>query len=135
MADDQPSKGKILLVDDDQSLRQLYVLELSSKQFTMVEAADGDEGFAKAKAEKPDLILLDIMMPKSDGLAMLGKVKEDPELKNIPVLMLTNFGQENLVQQAFSLGATDYLLKYKVTPVEMSDKVTQILTPATPVQL
>jgi len=134
MLADSVSKGKILLVDDDQSLRQLYSLELSSKQYIIVEASDGDEGLAKAKTEKPNIILLDIMMPKTDGIAMLSKLKEDPELKSIPVLMLTNFGQENLVQQAFSLGAVDYLLKYKVTPVEMSEKVGQLLS-AKPVQL
>ncbi len=126
--------AKILLIDDDQSLRQLYGLELSSKGFQFVEAVDGDDGLAKAKAEKPNLILLDVMMPKTDGIATLQKIKEDPELKDIPVLMLTNFGQENLVQQAFSLGVTDYLLKYKVTPAEMSEKVSQLLS-AKPVQL
>lgn len=131
MLADQPVKGKILLVDDDQSLRQLYSLELSSKQFVIVEASDGDDALIKAKAEKPNLILLDIMMPKTDGIAALAKLKEDPELKDIPVLMLTNFGQEYLVQQAFSLGATDYLLKYKVTPVEMSEKVVQLLSAKT----
>lgn len=126
--------AKILLIDDDQSLRQLYGLELSSKGFQFVEAVDGDDGLAKAKAEKPNLILLDVMMPKTDGIVTLQKIKEDPELKDIPVLMLTNFGQENLVQQAFTLGVTDYLLKYKVTPAEMSAKVEQILS-AKPVQL
>lgn len=126
--------GKILLIDDDQSLRQLYGLELTSKGFKFIEAVDGDDGFTKAKSEKPNLILLDVMMPKTDGIATLQKIKEDSELKDIPVLMLTNFGQENLVQQAFSLGVTDYLLKYKVTPAEMSEKVSQLLS-AKPVQL
>ena len=118
---------KILLVDDDQSLRQLYKLELANHQYEIIEASDGDEGLSKAISEKPDLILLDIMMPKSDGVATLTKVKAEDSIKNIPVVMLTNFGQENLVQQAFSLGATDYLLKYKVTPAEMASKVDQVL--------
>lgn len=127
-------KAKILLIDDDQSLRQLYSLELTNKGFETVEAVDGDDGLIKAKAEKPNLILMDVMMPKTDGIATLGKIKQDPELKGIPVLMLTNFGQENLVQQAFSLGADDYLLKYKVTPMEMTEKVEQLLA-AKPVQM
>lgn len=126
--------AKILLADDDQALRQLYSLELTNQQYSIVEAVDGDDCLEKAKAEKPDLILLDIMMPKTDGIAALSKLKADEELKAIPVVMLTNFGQENLVQQAFSLGAADYLLKYKVTPAEMADKVNQVLT-AKPVQL
>jgi adenylate cyclase len=126
--------AKVLLADDDQALRQLYSLELTNQEYTIVEAVDGEDCLAKAKAEKPDLILLDIMMPKTDGIAALSKLKADEELKTIPVVMLTNFGQENLVQQAFGLGAVDYLLKYKVTPAEMADKVKQVLT-SKPVQL
>lgn len=125
---------RILLVDDDEALRQLYSAELITKGYQVVMASDGDEGLEKAKAEKPNLILLDIMMPKTDGIAALTKIKQETELKDIPVLMLTNFGQENLVKQAFDLGAADYLLKYKVTPAEMSEKVDQTLHPQ-PVQL
>ena len=125
---------KILLVDDDEALRQLYEVELKEKGYTVVTASDGDEGMEKAKAEKPNLVMLDVMMPKTDGIACLTKIKQDGEIKDIPVIMLTNFGQENLVQQAFSLGAIDYLLKYKVTPAEMSEKVDQTLH-AKPVQL
>lgn len=118
---------KVLLVDDDQSLRQLYSLELNSKGYQVFEAGDGEEGLARAKELHPDLILLDVMMPKLDGVATLGKIKADPDLKTTAVIMLTNFGQENLVKQAFSLGANDYLLKYKVTPAEMADKVSATL--------
>lgn len=117
---------KILLVDDDHSLRQLYNVELS-KEYQVVEAVDGEDGLLKAKSEKPDLILLDVMMPKIDGIAYLTKIKDDAELAKIPIIMLTNFGQENLIQQAFNLGITDYLLKYKVTPSEMAQKVNQVL--------
>lgn len=117
---------KVLLVDDDQSLRQLYNVELS-KNYQVIEAVDGEEGLIKAKSEKPDLILLDVMMPKVDGIAFLTKAKEDADLSKIPIIMLTNFGQENLIQQAFNLGIADYLLKYKVTPEEMSQKVSQTL--------
>jgi CheY-like chemotaxis protein len=134
MLTDQGKKGKILLVDDDQALIQLYSLELSGRGYEVVTAADGEEGLIRAGEQKPDLILLDVMMPKLDGIATLTKLKAEEALKNIPVLMLTNFGQENLVQQAFGLGVTDYLLKYKVTPAEMVEKVGQILA-AHPVQL
>ena len=124
--------ARILLVDDDNALRELYAVASSTKHYTGIVAPDGEQGLAKAKAEKPDLILLDIMMPKLDGVAALSQIKQDPDIKNIPVVMLTNFGQENLVQQAFSSGATDYLLKYKVTPSEMAEKVGQILTTKSP---
>lgn len=131
---DTPVSPKILLVDDDDALRQLYVTELTNRKYQTIEAANGQEGLVKAKAEKPSLILLDVMMPDLDGIATLTQLKQDQELKDIPVMMLTNFGQENLVKQAFSLGATDYLLKYKVTPSEMADKVGQIFS-SKPVQL
>ncbi len=127
-----PNLKKILLVDDDQALRQLYNLELSGRKYTVLEADNGEVGITKAKSEHPDLILLDVMMPQLDGVATLAKLKGDPDTQTIPVIMLTNFGQENLVQQAFSLGATDYLLKYKVTPAEMADKVAEILSPKSP---
>lgn len=119
--------AKILLVDDDSALLTLYGTELKSKGHQVVTASDGDDGLSKAVKEKPNLILLDIMMPKMDGIALLTKLKEEKDLNSIPVVMLTNFGQENLIQQAFSLGATDYLLKYKVTPSEMAEKVGQVL--------
>lgn len=118
---------KILLVDDDNALRQLYAVELGKKH-TVIEASDGQQALTQIKSTRPDLILLDIMMPNLDGVATLTKLKEDPEISKIPVVMLTNFGQENLVQQAFSAGAIDYLLKYKVTPAEVSGKVDQVLT-------
>lgn len=127
MADAPAGMKKVLLVDDDPALRQMYSVQLD-KKYLIVEAADGEEGLNKAKTEKPDLILLDIMMPKFDGIAYLSKIKEDPELSNIPIIMLTNFGQENLVQQAFNMGVTDYLLKYKVTPAEMAEKVDAVLS-------
>lgn len=133
MADAAASK-KILLVDDDQALRQLYVTELSGRGYQTTEAATGQDCLIKARADKPDLILLDVMMPELDGIATLTQLKQEATLKDVPVMMLTNFGQENLVKQAFSLGAADYLLKYKVTPGEMADKVTQLFT-AQPVQL
>lgn len=126
--------AKVLLVDDDKALCQLYSLELTNQKYEAEVAGDGEEGLTKAKSSRPDAILLDIMMPKLDGIATLSKLKEDSTLKDVPVIMLTNFGQENLVQQAFNLGATDYLLKYKVTPAEMVQKVASVLT-AKPVQL
>lgn len=120
-------KKKVLLVDDDPAIRQMYSAELE-KDYLVIEAVDGEEGLTKAKGEKPNVILLDIMMPKFDGIAYLSKIKEDTELAAIPIIILTNFGQENLIQQAFNLGVTDYLLKYKVTPTEMKEKVNQVLS-------
>lgn len=126
--------AKVLLIDDDSAILQLYGVELKGKGHTVLTASNGEEGLTAAVKESPNVILLDIMMPKMDGIALLSKLKEEATLKSIPVIMLTNFGQENMVQQAFTLGATDYLLKYKVTPSEMAEKVNQVLL-AKPVQL
>lgn len=97
MSDNQ--KKKIMLVDDDNAIRQLYVFELSTRNFEVVEAKDGKEALTKVRQEKPDLILLDMVMPEMDGLGFLTELKQDLDLKNVPVIMLTNFGQENLIQQ------------------------------------
>lgn len=121
---------KVLVVDDDQALRKLYQVQLQTSGFEVVTAEDGDECLKKAESDHPDLILLDIMMPKRDGMAALKSLKDDPKFSKIPVVMLTNFGQEDLIKNALSMGAVDYLLKYKVTPAEMAEKVSLILNPA-----
>ena len=118
---------KILIVEDDLAISQLYETELTLKGLTVVTAADGAIGYEKVISEKPDLILLDIMMPNVSGIDMLKRLKADENLKNITVVMLTNFGQENLVQESFSLGAQGYILKYQVTPAELYDKVANLL--------
>lgn len=125
-------KKKIMMVDDDAALRELYVVELSTKNFDVVEAKDGKEALEKVRQEKPDLILLDMVMPEMDGIGLLSELKQDNDLKNIPVIMLTNFGQENLIQQAYNLGVTDYLLKYKVTQEEMAGKIEATLSAHAP---
>lgn len=121
----------VLVVDDDVALRKLYQVALQTKGYEVITAEDGDDALEKVAAEKPNLILLDIMMPKRDGMAALKALKDKPETANIPVLMLTNFGQEDLVKNALSLGAADYLLKYRITQNEMADKVDSILNPKT----
>ncbi len=121
---------KILLVDDDLYIRDLYAEVLKDENYDVLIAADGEEALAVAGANTPDLILLDIMMPKMDGIQVLSKVKENPTLKNIPVIMLTNFGQEDLIKQAVNLGSVEYLLKYNITPGEIIKKVGLVLNPA-----
>ncbi|MDP2860893.1 MAG: response regulator [bacterium] len=118
---------KILIVEDDPAIAQLYETELTLKGLEVVLAVDGAEGLEKAKTAKPDLILLDVMMPNVSGIDMLKSLKKDENLKNITVVMLTNFGQENLIQEAFALGIQGYILKYRVTPAELYDKIAILL--------
>lgn len=103
--------AKILSVDDSKAIRIIVTRAFRNHDCTIVEAANGEEGLAKAAAEKPDLIILDITMPVMDGVTMLTKLKEDPALKAIPVIMLTaESGRENVAHIA-RLGVRDYLVK------------------------
>jgi two-component system cell cycle response regulator len=102
---------KILSIDDSKAVRMIIRRAFSTYDSTICEAANGEEGLAVAAAEKPDLILLDITMPTMDGITMLGLLKKDAALKDIPVVMLTaEHGQAN-VANIVSLGVRDYCVK------------------------
>ena len=125
------NKTKILLVDDDKDFVEATRLVLESKPYEVVVAYDGDEGLAKARKEKPDLIILDIIMPVKDGFSAAEQLKKDPELKKIPVIMLTSFsekvGETSLsVSQGLALDAEDYVDK-PVAPTELLKWVERLL--------
>jgi len=102
---------KILSIDDSKAVRMIVQRAFRPYDCTICEASNGEEGLAVAANEKPDLILLDITMPVMDGVAMLAALKKNPELKDIPVIMLTaEHGREN-VANIVSLGVRDYLVK------------------------
>jgi len=102
---------KILSVDDSRTIRLIVGKAFRPYDVQLCEAANGEEGLAMAAREKPDLIILDVTMPVMDGVTMLGKLKEDAELKTIPVIMLTaESGRDNVLQIA-KLGVRDYLVK------------------------
>ena len=125
------SKAKILLVDDDRDFVEATAMVLESKPYEVVVAYDGDDGLAKARKEKPDLIILDIIMPVKDGFRAAEQLKKDPDLKKIPVIMLTSFsekgGETSLsVSQGFALDTEDYVDK-PVTPEELLKRVERLL--------
>jgi two-component system cell cycle response regulator len=102
---------KILSVDDSKTIRMIVKRTFNPYDATVIEACNGEEGLATAAVQKPDLIILDITMPVMDGVTMLTKLKEDPSLKGIPVIMLTaESGRENVAYIA-KLGVRDYLVK------------------------
>jgi len=103
--------AKILSVDDSCSIRSIVGAALFPYDCTLCEAANGREGLAVARREKPDLIILDVSMPVMDGITMLARLKEDPGLNTIPVLMLTAVSDHNNVVHITRLGARDYLVK------------------------
>jgi two-component system, cell cycle response regulator len=103
--------SKILSVDDSRTIRMIVARAFRPYDCTLCEAGNGEEGLVVAAREKPDLILLDVTMPVMDGVTMLTKLKEDPALKSIPVIMLTaESGRENVLHIA-KLGVRDYLVK------------------------
>lgn len=118
---------KILVVEDDKFLRELISKKLSNEGFSIVEAIDGEDGVKKIKEEKPDLILLDLILPNIDGFEVLAKAKADPSTSGIPVVILSNLGQDEEVQRGLKLGAVDYLIKAYFTPAEIIEKVKAVL--------
>lgn len=120
--------ARILLIDDDALLLRMYQSKLVEDGFEVDVATDGVPGLQKASEVKPDLILLDIMMPKLDGLEVLRKLKENELTKNIPVIVLTNVGgSEEDVERGLSLGAVAYLVKAAYTSKEVVQKIKEIL--------
>jgi two-component system alkaline phosphatase synthesis response regulator PhoP len=123
--------AKILLVDDDKDFVEATRIVLESKPYQVITAYNGDEGLAKARKEKPDLIILDIIMPIKSGFSAAEELKKDPELKDIPVIMLTSFseqvGQTTLsVSQGLTLDTEDYVDK-PVAPEELLKRVERLL--------
>jgi two-component system alkaline phosphatase synthesis response regulator PhoP len=125
------TKTKILLVDDDQDFVEATKMVLESKPYEVIVAYNGDEGLAMARKEKPDLIILDVIMPIKDGFTAAEQLKKDPELKKIPVIMLTSFSQ-NVGETSISVGrgmtldTEDYLDK-PVTPQELLQRVEKLI--------
>lgn len=116
-------KGKILLIEDDITLAQMYEKKFLKDGFRIVSAYDGLDGLKKTTSEKPDLVLLDIILPKLDGLALFKKMRSQTETFNTPVILLTNVGDEDAIYECFKLGAVDYLVKSAVTPQQVVSKV------------
>ena len=116
---------KIALIEDDASIREMYKMKLEMEGYNIVCADDGEKALEVIKKENPDLILLDILMPKKDGFEVLKELKnsQDSGVKSIPVVMLTNLSNREDIAEAEKLGATDYLVKAKITPSEVADKV------------
>lgn len=118
---------KILIVEDDKFLRELIAKKLQSENYQAIEAKNGEEGVQKIIVEKPDLILLDLILPGIDGFEVLKKAKENPQTAEIPVIVLSNLGQRDDVEKGMGLGAVDFLIKAHFTPREIIDKIKNVL--------
>ena len=117
----------VLVVDDEPAIRDIYQREFSRSGFGVAVAVDGEEGLLKAGEVAPQLILLDVMLPKMSGIDVLKSLKKNPLTKDIPVLLLTNLGEEAIIKEGFSLGADGYLLKVSYTPAQVVDECRKFL--------
>lgn len=122
-----PADFRVLLVEDDSFLRDLISQKMKKEGFIVIEAVDGEESLRKAETENPHIILLDLILPGADGFDILKKLKENPSVSKVPVIVLSNLGQKEDVEKGIRLGATDYLVKAHNTPGEIIDKVRAIL--------
>mgnify|MGYP001607351777 CR=1 FL=1 len=120
-------KIHVLLVEDDVFLSDIYQKKFEMEGFKVSTADNGEKGLSEVKKKKPDIVLLDILLPKLDGFAVLEKLKADPATKSIPVILLTNLGQKDDVERGLSAGAADYLIKAHFKPSEIVDKVKKVL--------
>jgi len=119
--------AKILIVEDDPLMRRLYQKIFTFEKYEVESAEDGEEGLDKARKSKPTLILLDIMMPKMNGLQVLEKLKADPDLKKIPVVMLTNLAGQKDAETALAKGAVKYIVKSEYEPKQVADMIKGVL--------
>lgn len=119
--------AKILIIEDDKFLRELIVQKLLKEGYETMEGVDGEEGLQRLKDGKPNLVLLDLILPGIDGFEVLKSAKENPETAGIPVVILSNLGQQEDLQKGVMLGAADYLIKAHFTPGEIIEKIKSVL--------
>lgn len=119
--------AKILFVEDEPALQKALGEMLAEEGYEIVQSLDGETALRMAKSEKPDLILLDLILPKKDGFSALEDFKKDPDLKNIPVLVLSNLDRVEDIGRVMSLGARAYLVKTSYQLSEVVQKIKDVL--------
>ncbi len=120
-------KTHVLLVEDDTFLSGIYQKKFEMEGFKVSLADNGEKALVEVKKKKPDIVMLDVLLPKLDGFAVLEKLKADSETKNIPVILLTNLGQKDDVEKGLQMVAVDYLIKAHFKPSEVVDKIKKAL--------
>ena len=117
----------VFIVEDDKFLRDLLVRKLESRGFKVDVAVTGKEAYGKIKETKPSIVLLDLVLPEGSGFDILEQLKRDAEVKDIPVIILSNLGQKEEVEKGLSLGAEDYMIKAHFTSDEIIKKIKDII--------
>ncbi len=118
---------KILIVDDDQAIADTWTMAFEKEGFEVIRATGGQEGIDKAKSDLPDLILLDQIMPDRIGNEVLSALKTDPQMANIPVILLSNYSESKMMNDAIEEGAVDYILKYQIETSDLIAKIKSVL--------
>lgn len=116
-------KKRILLVEDDDALANVYIVRLQAEGFDVMRVANGEDALATAVSYKPDLVLLDVMMPKVSGFDVLDIIRNTPETANLKIIILTALSQESDKQRAEALGVDEYLVKSQVVITDVIDRI------------
>lgn len=119
-------KKKILIIEDNADLVDMYKVKFASEGFEVSSAPDGEEGIVKVVQEKPDAILLDILMPNMNGMEVLKAIKDNTEM-DVKIIVLSNLSQQDQIKKAYDLGATHYMVKVRHTPAQVVEKVKEIV--------
>lgn len=119
--------AKILIIEDEPLVARVYEKSLSFKNYEVVTVNNGADGLKMMKEKKPDLVLLDIMMPEMNGMQVLEQAGQDPETKDIPIVMLTNLSGKHDAELALSKGAVEYWVKKDAKPLELGKKIEELL--------
>ena len=114
---------RVLLVEDDAALAQMYRVKLERDGYTVQVAGDGAEALSMLTGDLPDLIFLDVRLPRMDGLTFLERLRGETRTKNVPVVIVSNYSEEELVERGLQLGAREYLIKSQTTPGQLSHGV------------
>jgi DNA-binding response OmpR family regulator len=120
---EQTEEVRVLLVEDDTALAQMYRVKLERDGYTVQVAGDGEEALSVLAGELPDLIFLDVRLPRMDGLTFLERLRASDRTRNLPVVIVSNYSEEELVARGLQLGALDYLIKSQTTPGQLSQGV------------
>jgi DNA-binding response OmpR family regulator len=124
-------KSKILIIEDDPMIQKVYHDKLAIEGYDVDVASDGEEGMNKAFNSKPDLVLLDLVLPKINGFDVLSELRKNPKTQRIPIIVLSNRGQEDEIEKGLKLGANDYIVKVFATPLHVIEKIQKHLSKQT----
>ena len=122
-----PDKKTILIAEDDLFLLNAYRVKLEHEGYEVVQAKDGEETMKVLEASKPDLMILDLIMPKKDGFAVLEEIKNLPNLKDLPIIIASNLGQQEDINKGMELGAKDYIVKTDISLEDLIPKIREYI--------